>query len=78
MKKSKDSYIWGVKPFYEFFSNFDGTHDFEFYGQSQNIEDYELICSICPNDLELYDGKCIEPCSRYCKKCVKQNGQNVC
>ncbi|CAD8108887.1 unnamed protein product [Paramecium primaurelia] len=46
--------------------------------ESNNPQDYKLICSSCNDGFKLYDGKCIKYCDSNCSNCQYQDGQYYC
>ncbi|CAD8147103.1 unnamed protein product [Paramecium octaurelia] len=48
------------------------------YDQSQNLDDYEIICTSCYTGYILRDNKCIKYCEDSCQSCIYLDGQYIC
>ncbi|CAD8147802.1 unnamed protein product [Paramecium pentaurelia] len=46
--------------------------------QSQNLDDYQIICTSCYSGYVLKDNKCIKYCDDSCKSCIYLNDKYVC
>ncbi|CAD8161621.1 unnamed protein product [Paramecium pentaurelia] len=78
-KISQDNWKQQVRSFYySAIQYYDMSHDFTEFGQSSDINDFELVCLECVQGFELYNKQCIPQCPTLCLECVKKNGQNVC
>ncbi|CAD8199062.1 unnamed protein product [Paramecium octaurelia] len=74
----KDGWKIQVRAFYRKYIEINIFHQFTTYGQSQNPDEYEIICSSCIYGQRLHNNKCIEYCSETCIKCVLQNDKYLC
>ncbi|CAD8212447.1 unnamed protein product [Paramecium octaurelia] len=75
---SKDYWKIKIRAFYQKFINFDNNHPFKLNSQSENKEDYEVICTMCVNGYQLMNQKCINACPDSCLECKYNNGENQC
>ncbi|CAD8079740.1 unnamed protein product [Paramecium primaurelia] len=77
-KLSKDYWKINIRAFFQMFINFDNNHPFNLYSQSENKDDYEIICTMCIKGYELVNQKCIKACPDSCLECQQINGENKC
>ncbi|CAD8174765.1 unnamed protein product [Paramecium pentaurelia] len=77
-KLSKDYWKINIRAFYQMLINFDNNHPFKLYSQSENQNDYEIICTMCIKGYELVDEKCIKACPDSCLECQFIDGENKC
>ncbi|KAM3136868.1 hypothetical protein pb186bvf_010953 [Paramecium bursaria] len=69
-KVRQDFWRWDILPFLHFIlKNTDWI---------QSESDQEIICLSCFENQELYKGRCIQECPKNCKKCLKENYENIC
>ncbi|CAD8114069.1 unnamed protein product [Paramecium sonneborni] len=74
----KDRWKISIRAFYRKYIEANGYHQYTIFGQSQNANDSEVICSTCINGFKLHDNKCIQYCSETCVECVFQNNNYLC
>ncbi|CAD8203710.1 unnamed protein product [Paramecium pentaurelia] len=77
-KLSKDYWKINIRAFYQILINFDDNHAFKLNSQSENKNDYEIICTMCIKGYELVDQKCIKACPDSCLECQFIDGENKC
>ncbi|CAD8173414.1 unnamed protein product [Paramecium pentaurelia] len=77
-KLQKDNWKDKIRAFYRYIIENNNEHPFTLYGQSQNIQDYEIVCSTCKFGYELKQNKCIPQCSEFCQECQLINNENKC
>ncbi|CAD8110353.1 unnamed protein product [Paramecium primaurelia] len=77
-KLSKDYWKINIRAFYQMLINFDDNHAFKLNSQSENKNDYEIICTMCIKGYELVDQKCIKACPDSCLECQFIDGENKC
>ncbi|CAD8116010.1 unnamed protein product [Paramecium sonneborni] len=77
-KLSKDFWKLNIRAFYQFFINSNNDHSFKAFAQSENKNDYEIICTFCIKGYEIFNDNCIKQCPESCLECKYLNGQNQC
>ncbi|CAD8166312.1 unnamed protein product [Paramecium pentaurelia] len=77
-KIMKDHWKNQIRAFYQFFINSKDDHPFKLNAQSENIDDYEIICTSCSKGYELVNEICIKACPDSCLECQYLNGHNQC
>ncbi|CAD8095790.1 unnamed protein product [Paramecium primaurelia] len=78
MKINQDYWQINIMNYYETIINKDGQHTFRNNAQSQNNQDYEVICSSCIDQYLLLNNQCIKLCPDDCAQCILQDNQFVC
>ncbi|CAD8065756.1 unnamed protein product [Paramecium sonneborni] len=74
----KDYWKINIRALYQIVINFDNNHPFKLYAQSENKDDYEILCTMCIKGYELVQQKCIKACPESCLECQFINGENQC
>ncbi|CAD8067418.1 unnamed protein product [Paramecium sonneborni] len=73
----QDAWKWQYKINYHFRSYLlEGLHNFNVFGAKLDLENFEVICTACPQNGILYNNKCYPKCN--CDSCIIQNDQVVC
>ncbi|CAK68281.1 unnamed protein product (macronuclear) [Paramecium tetraurelia] len=75
---SKDHWKKDVRAFYKKYIEIKNTHQYILNAQSQNVSDYEVVCSVCQDGYRLYKNKCIKYCSDTCAECLFKDDQYYC
>ncbi|CAD8104192.1 unnamed protein product [Paramecium sonneborni] len=78
LKITQDYWKINIRALYQVLINFDNNHPFKLYAQSENKDDYEVICTMCIKEYELVEQKCIKECPESCLECQFINGENQC
>ncbi|CAD8213585.1 unnamed protein product [Paramecium octaurelia] len=74
----KDHWKKDVRAFYKKYIEIKNTHQYILNAQSQNVSDYEIVCSSCQDGYRLYKNKCIKYCSDTCAECLFKDEQYYC
>ncbi|CAD8193803.1 unnamed protein product [Paramecium octaurelia] len=77
-KISKDGWKSQIRAYYKVVIEKQTDHTFKQYAQSENFDDYEIICSECYQGDELRNDRCVPSCPKQCLECQYINGQNLC
>ncbi|CAD8189351.1 unnamed protein product [Paramecium pentaurelia] len=74
----KDRWKLQVRSFYRKYIEINGFHQYIVYGQSQNSNDYEIICSACLDGYKLHNNVCLKYCQDDCLECIFSNDKYIC
>ncbi|CAD8208889.1 unnamed protein product [Paramecium pentaurelia] len=75
---SKDHWKKDIRAFYRKYIEIKNTHQYILNAQSQNLNDYEIVCSTCQDGYRLHKNKCIKYCSDTCVECLLKDDQYYC
>lgn len=53
-------------------------HQYEYNAQSENEEDFEIVCTACHYGYELIEGNCYKGCPENCAECIFNDGKFQC
>ncbi|CAD8125396.1 unnamed protein product [Paramecium sonneborni] len=54
------------------------THLYTIFGESQNANDYEILCETCLDGYKLHNQQCIPYCQETCQLCLLYKNQFIC
>ncbi|CAD8125739.1 unnamed protein product [Paramecium sonneborni] len=74
----KDYWKKEIRAFYRKYIEIKNIHQYIQNAQSQNVKDYEIICSSCQDGYKLYKNKCLKYCTDSCLECLFQDDQYIC
>ncbi|CAK67647.1 unnamed protein product (macronuclear) [Paramecium tetraurelia] len=77
-KVNKDRWKSQIRAYYKVVIEKHSDHTFKQYAQSENYDDYEVICSECYKGYEIRNDICVPSCPESCLECQYINGQNLC
>ncbi|CAD8124667.1 unnamed protein product [Paramecium sonneborni] len=74
----KDSWKNQIRAFYRKYIEILNTHLYNVFGESQNTNDYVILCETCIDGYQLHNQQCIPYCQETCQLCLIQNNQFIC
>ncbi|CAD8213634.1 unnamed protein product [Paramecium octaurelia] len=74
----QDHWKKDVRAFYRKYIELTTAHYFTLNAQSQNVNDYELVCQVCQNGYRLHKNKCIKNFSDSCVESLLKDDQYYC